>query len=177
MEDQLGVSRSMGDLRLSADTRRRAEMSNGIGGPEHSGTFPPESAGSDHVAPDAGSPYQNTAGSFNSPGTPNVGAGAGAGAEPEPSMRSQDPIYVSSSRGLDLDEGNAVEGAKPRSRFLGKFKRQKKDVADVEDLKDGDEVEGPKFTFASQVRATVFNSWINVLIFAAPAGSMLPPLE
>lgn len=31
----------------------------------------------------------------------------------------------------------------------------------------------PRFTVASQLRATVFNSWINVLIFAAPAGIAL----
>ena len=59
--------------------------------------------------------------------------------------------------------------AKPRSRFLGRFKKQKAE-ADVEDLKREDD-DAPKFTFASQLRATVLNSWINVLIFAAPAGS------
>ena len=32
---------------------------------------------------------------------------------------------------------------------------------------------GPKFTVASQIRATVFNSWINVLIIAAPVGIAL----
>lgn len=30
-----------------------------------------------------------------------------------------------------------------------------------------------KFTFASQLRATVFNSWINILILAAPVGIAL----
>lgn len=87
-------------------------------------------------------------------------------------MRSQDPINVSSSRELDL-EGESGVGAgagKPRSRFLGKFRRQKTE-GDAEEFKDGEDVEGPTFTVASQLRATILNSWINVLIFAAPAGS------
>ncbi|KAJ5102701.1 hypothetical protein N7532_003230 [Penicillium argentinense] len=123
LEDGPGASRSMGDLRLSEDHRRRAEMTNGIGGPD---------------------PYRG---------------------DPEPSMRSQDPINVSSARGLEPD----VEAGKPRSRFL-KFKRSSHEK-EPEEFKEEDDA--PKFTVASQIRATVFNSWINVLIFAAPAGIAL----
>jgi Ca2+:H+ antiporter len=79
---------------------------------------------------------------------------------------------------LDL-EGESGVGAgagKPRSRFLGKFRRQKTE-GDAEEFKDAeDDVEGPTFTVASQLRATILNSWINVLIFAAPAGSRFFPL-
>jgi Ca2+:H+ antiporter len=167
LEEQRGASRSMGDLSTSEDQRRRAEMNNGLSGPEHSDTFPPESAGSDaspssfqHATAAGAKDHQHQ---FSSPEQ-----------GPEPSMRSQDPINVSSSRGLDLEGENGVgAGAgKPRSRFLGKFRRQKAE-GDVEEVKDAEDVEadGPNFTIASQLRATILNSWINVLIFAAPAGS------
>jgi hypothetical protein len=167
LEEQRGASRSMGDLSTSEDQRRRAEMNTGLSGPEHSDTFPPESAGSDaspssfqHATAAGAKDHQHQ---FSSPEQ-----------GPEPSMRSQDPINVSSSRGLDLEGENGVgAGAgKPRSRFLGKFRRQKAE-GDVEEVKDAEDVEadGPNFTIASQLRATILNSWINVLIFAAPAGS------
>lgn len=158
----------MGDLRMSEDARRRLDMNEGLSGPEYSGTFPPDSAGSD-----AG----------QSPSFKNASAAGAAGGEeaqhhqfgtpeqPEPSMRSQDPINVSSSRGLDLEGEIDGQGAKPRSRFLGKFRRQKEDVKGDEEMGEEEDDDVPKFTFASQLRATVFNSWINVLIFAAPAGS------
>ncbi|KAJ5739945.1 hypothetical protein N7533_012729 [Penicillium manginii] len=156
-------------LSTSEDQRRRAEMNNGLSGPEHSDTFPPESAGSDaspssfqHATAAGAKDHQHQ---FSSPEQ-----------GPEPSMRSQDPINVSSSRGLDLEGENGVgAGAgKPRSRFLGKFRRQKAE-GDVEEVKDAEDVEadGPNFTIASQLRATILNSWINVLIFAAPAGIAL----
>ncbi|KAJ5234388.1 uncharacterized protein N7469_003556 [Penicillium citrinum] len=167
LEEQRGASRSMGDLRMSEDHRRRAEMNNGLGGPEYSGTFPPDSAGSEFQPNDNNtpSPFQNSS-TFHSPAVTG-------GAEPEPSMRSQDPINVSSSRGLDLEGADGDGTGKPRSRFLGKFRRQRAQD-DLEELKNvGDEDDVPKFTFASQIRATVFNSWINLLIFAAPAGIAL----
>ncbi|KAJ5987835.1 hypothetical protein N7481_003045 [Penicillium waksmanii] len=170
LEEQRGASRSMGDLSTFEDQRRRAEMNNGLTGPEHSDTFPPESAGSG-VSPSSFQHAATAAGANDHQhqfSTPEQG--------PEPSMRSQDPINVSSSRGLDLEEESGVgAGAvKPRSRFLGKFRRQKTQ-GDAEEFKDGEDVEadGPTFTVASQLRATILNSWINVLIFAAPAGIAL----
>ena len=92
-----------------------------------------------------------------------------AGGNGPPAMESQDPINVSSSRGLDLE--SEIEG-KPRNRkFLDKFRRSSSDEPD--DVKNLDE---PKFTVASQLRATILNSWINILMIAAPVGSMFIPL-
>lgn len=135
-----GQSRSMGDLRLSEDQRRRGGMNRNVGGPEYSGTFPPESAGSD----------QHTNG-------------------PDPSTVSQEPINV--SRDLDLgEETSNSNSAKPRKRKMWKFGRHSDDKAP----EDSKSMTGkPVFTVASQLRATIFNSWINVLIVAAPVGSML----
>ena len=160
----------MGDLHMSEDHRRRAEMNNGLSGPEYSSTFPPDSAGSEIQPNDS---KNNTPSSFQHSSTFDSPAATG-GVEPEPSMRSQDPINVSSSRGLDLEGADGDGTGKPRSRFLGKFRRQKAED-DLEEYKNyGNEDEAPKFTVASQIRATVFNSWINLLIFAAPAGSKFP---
>ena len=46
LEEQAPHSRSMGDLRLSEDRRRRADFNSDLEGPAYAGTFPPESAGS-----------------------------------------------------------------------------------------------------------------------------------
>lgn len=79
---------------------------------------------------------------------------------PDPSMMSQEPINV--SRGME-------EPAKPRNRHAWKFGRS----ASEHEPEDDKSVEAPKFTVASQLRATILNSWINVLILAAPAGIAL----
>lgn len=132
----------MGDLRLSDDQRRRVELNGGVGGPEYSGTFPPESAGSDHVAAES----------------------------IDPSMRSEDPLNgTSTARGLDL-EGEQEAQPRKRKGLFGKLGRS--DVAEEpEDPKSL--ADGPRFTVASQLRATILNSWINLLMLAAPVGSML----
>ncbi|KAJ5432328.1 Vacuolar calcium ion transporter [Penicillium daleae] len=150
LESQAPHSRSMGDLRLSDDQRLRAELNGGLEGPTYAGTFPPESAGS----------Y-----------------------EPAGSNLSQEPINdtadLSTARGLDLEaeiEGNAdANGTQTRQRkgFFGKFGHKKDEEVLSPEPDDEKPTESPKFTVASQIRATIFNSWINVLILAAPAGIAL----
>jgi Ca2+:H+ antiporter len=154
LEDQAPHSRSLGDLRLSQDQRRRAEFNGDLEGPAYSGTFPPESAGS----------Y-----------------------EPAASNLSQEPINdtadKSTVRELDLEaeiEGNGTASvdttgtqARQRKGFFGKFGHKKEQETSVPEPDDEKPLEGPKFTVASQIRATVFNSWINVLIIAAPVGIAL----
>lgn len=79
---------------------------------------------------------------------------------------SPDPINVSSTRGLDLESETGGQTRK-RGKFMPHFGRSSNDT-EPEDVKD---LDGPKFTVASQLRATILNSWINVLIIAAPVGS------
>lgn len=140
LEDGLSHAQTLDNL--SADQQRRQEMSNGITVPEYSNTFPPEFAGSEHET-------------HKSP--------------PEPSMASQDPINVSSVRGVDSETVGSVQARQRKGGILGKFKHRH----------DNDEWEDKKslsnnqsFTLASQLRATILNSWINVLLIAAPVGSM-----
>jgi Ca2+:H+ antiporter len=137
---ETGPTRSLGDL--SEDHRRRQDMNSGLGGPEYSGSFPPEFAGND----------QGTPSTHRSP--------------PEPSMESHDPINV--SRGTDSEAGDAGLPRQRKGGFLGKFRHHDEGV--TEDKKSLSEPQ--KFTLASQLRATILNSWINVLMIAAPVGSM-----
>ena len=85
--------------------------------------------------------------------------------EPQPSTHSCEPINVSNSNDDDANEN------KPRRRrtFLGKFRAHKADTDDSSQSPKS--ISEPKFTVASQIKATVFNSWMNLLILAAPAGS------
>jgi Ca2+:H+ antiporter len=85
---------------------------------------------------------------------------------PEPSMASQDPINVSSVRGTDSETLGSTQTRQRKGGILGKFKHRHDDD-ELEDKKPHQ-----KFTFASQLRATILNSWINVLLIAAPVGSM-----
>ena len=146
LESQL-QSRSVGDLNLSEDQRRRHELNGGLGGPEYAPTFPPGTASSDQFT--AASAERNA---------------------PEPSIASQNPINVSTTRGLDT---GAEDEPKPRKRkgLLGRLGRHSTNEEDPKDSKSM--MEAPKFTLASQLRATILNSWINVLIVAAPVGSMV----
>ena len=66
---------------------------------------------------------------------------------------------------------------KARRRFLGKFRKSKgskeKEGEDGEKKQPwykGKKLEHDPFTLRNQIQRTLFNSWINVLLIAAPAG-------
>ncbi|OQE96442.1 hypothetical protein PENNAL_c0001G08235 [Penicillium nalgiovense] len=142
LEGGLAHSQTLGEL--SADQQRQREMHDGINVPEYSNTFGPEFAGSDHET-------------NKSP--------------PEPSMASQDPINVSSVRGIDTETVGSAQARQRKGGILGKFKHRHDDDDEWEDKKSLSDKQ--TFTFASQLRATVLNSWINVLLIAAPVGIVL----
>ncbi|KAJ5533197.1 hypothetical protein N7494_009749 [Penicillium frequentans] len=136
-------TRSVNDLSLSEDQRRKQDFeTHGLTVPNYANTFPPGTASSDQYT--AASAERN-----------------------EPSIGSQNPINVTSERGLEpeTEEGNGK--TRQRKGVFGHFKRGSTE----EELKDEtEERKPPKFTVASQLRATIFNSWINVLFIAAPVG-------
>ncbi|KAJ9483895.1 hypothetical protein VN97_g9494 [Penicillium thymicola] len=141
LEDGLSHAQTLDDL--SADQQRRQEMNEGITVPEYSNTFPPEFAGGEHET-------------HKSP--------------PEPSMASQDPINVSSMRGVDSETVGSVQARQRKGGILSKFKNRH----DNDEWEDKKSLSSNKsFTFASQLRATILNSWINVLLIAAPVGIAL----
>lgn len=157
LEEQALHTRSMGDLRLLEDRRRRADFNSDLEGPAYSGTFSPEPA--------------KSAGSY----------------EPAASNLSQEPFNdtaeMSTARGAELEaemEGNAngnltAHGTQARQRkgFFSKFGHKTEEERASPEPDDVKPLGGPQFTVASQIRATVFNSWINVLIIAAPVGIAL----
>ncbi|KAJ5972558.1 uncharacterized protein N7479_002476 [Penicillium vulpinum] len=128
---------------LAGDQHRRDEMTDGISVPEYSNTFPLESAGSDHE---------------------------GHKSRPEPSMASQDPINVSSVRRADTETLGSTQARQRKGGILGRFKRRH-DSDEWEDKKSLSD--NQTFTFATQIRATLLNSWVNVLLIAAPVGIIL----
>lgn len=87
---------------------------------------------------------------------------------PQPaSTASQEPINV--SRGPEV---NGEESGHPRMRKGGLFGKLSHQSATNEPGEDLQMSEEPlKFTVGGQLKATVFNSWINVLLVAAPVGS------
>lgn len=83
---------------------------------------------------------------------------------------------TSSNTIVPTNEDNSENKPRVRGKFKGLFKKKKHDESEAEtqDLSPDDE-EKPKtnFTFASQIRATLLNSWINVLLVAVPVGIAL----
>ncbi|KAI9742692.1 MAG: hypothetical protein M1818_003833 [Claussenomyces sp. TS43310] len=59
------------------------------------------------------------------------------------------------------------------ARFRGSKKQQRQRSNTIASQKSQDMPKPKKFTFGNQIRATLFNSWINLLIFAAPVGIAL----
>jgi Ca2+:H+ antiporter len=120
-------------------------MTEGLIGPEHSDTFPPESSGADQVAR-----VDSAEKTF-----------------PAPSTHSNEPINVSGQVGPDEDQMGMPRKRKTfMSGFGGKSVDEETDSNSPKDVPDK-----PKFTAMGQIKATIFNSWINVLLFAAPVGS------
>lgn len=88
---------------------------------------------------------------------------------PVPLTQSESPVNIPRELPFEVDENGRPRNRKERG-FLARFKRSSEEQ-EPDDSKPVEEK--PKFTVASQIRATVFNSWINILIVAAPVGSML----
>ncbi|PKX98463.1 putative sodium/calcium transporter [Aspergillus novofumigatus IBT 16806] len=150
MESGLVPVRTAGEVRMSEERRRRRDMTDGLAGPEHADTFPPESSGTDglHRAESAEK------------------------SEPEPSMRSHEPINVSNQE----EEQDEIPEGKPRKRktFMSGYGSRSEDgdaPSSVEGAKDVPDKQ--KFTAVGQLKATLFNSWMNLLLIAAPVGIAL----
>ncbi|KAL4964656.1 hydrogen/calcium exchanger domain-containing protein [Aspergillus stella-maris] len=89
-------------------------------------------------------------------------AGSMEKAEPEPSMSSRAPINVSGGQPSESD------GPRQRRGISGGKDSEEQDRSVSDETRPK-----PKFTFMGQIKATVFNSWINILLLAAPVGIAL----
>ena len=91
--------------------------------------------------------------------------------------KSQDSGTTESSTVVDSETKSDEKLGKPRRRFTKKFPfvRNPKSEEDEDEVKKSRTRSGlfndkQKFTAASQLRATLFNSWINVLLIFVPIG-------
>ncbi|CAD6579685.1 MAG: hypothetical protein ASARMPRED_009220 [Alectoria sarmentosa] len=92
--------------------------------------------------------------------------------------KSQDSGTTESSTVVDSETKCEEKEGKPRRRFINKFPFVSKSTKE----EDGEEVKKPRtrsglwekdtqtFTAVSQLRATLFNSWVNVLLIFVPIG-------
>jgi Ca2+:H+ antiporter len=147
---------STGNFQSSGERQRRKEFTQGLGGPEASDTFPPESPRTQQSRPI---------------GEPKVSK--------EISEKSRGSTSNEPATGLKTVDDPINTDGQPRQRrtastFTSFFKKDKEDPNTLETTRSWKSGENKqKFTFAGQLKATIFNSWINVLLLAAPAGSML----
>jgi Ca2+:H+ antiporter len=77
--------------------------------------------------------------------------------------------------GGELTGRPPTEEQKARRRFIARFRKKHEQQATIgwageEPPKAKKMLKHKQFTFVSQLRATVFNSWLNVLLLAVPAG-------
>jgi len=72
------------------------------------------------------------------------------------------------------DPGNDNHPRKRKKGFLARFGKKGKDDGKVQGTTTSESKKSKqKFTFAGQLKATLLNSWINVLLIAVPVGIIL----
>jgi len=86
--------------------------------------------------------------------------------ELEPSPHSNEPINV--SQGKDDADGN---GPRQRRGPLAKLMHRNDDDVTLTLMDSKSDQGKQQFTVVGQLKATLFNSWINILLVAAPVGS------
>jgi Ca2+:H+ antiporter len=117
-----------------------------MGGLEHATSLPPSSSSTDHAR--------------------TIDESIEEADAPEKPIRSNEPINVSQEAG-----GANEDKPRQRRKFLGMSRTPSQ---------NDDETEKPvenkqKFTVVGQLKATIFNSWINILLIAVPVGSTRNP--
>ncbi|KAL3467397.1 sodium/calcium transporter [Aspergillus heterothallicus] len=146
LENRLTPIATAGAIAPSEQVKRNREMREGLEGPAHADTFPTRPTTTDTARPDSSLEK----------------------VEPEPSMRSNEPINISNHNCSESDSSG-----KPRKRkgVLGLGSRS--EDGETERSASDAPVDKQKFTFVGQFKATVLNSWINILLVAAPVGIAL----
>ncbi|GAE00201.1 sodium/calcium transporter, putative [Paecilomyces variotii No. 5] len=148
LESGLYPVRTADDVRTSQERRRRADVTGGLSGPHHAESFPAEAESSSADRTRAAA-YSHTDKN-----------GLGQLTESNDQISSSDPVHRDAPG----------EGKPRRRRLFGKSNESEEN----DKLEPSDSQESvpdkQKFTVAGQLKATIFNSWINILLFAAPAG-------
>jgi Ca2+:H+ antiporter len=144
LEDGILHRSTDGTIQSSTELRRLKDLSHGLQTGERADTWPTTSA-------PVPSSSQTQEGSIQEK---HILEPAG----------SQDPINISRSIDGDNTEDGTARRRKPTTTSLSETTRTKS--------VDSGKSAKPVFTVASQLRATILNSWINVLFICVPVGSM-----
>jgi Ca2+:H+ antiporter len=142
--------KSAGDIRSWTERERRRGL--GLGGPPaHPNTFPSKMPGTDQTKQQQQQQPDKIAES-DKPGDSEQSHG-------------HESNEISSST-YQLDEVTLRQRQRKKTLDLSESSYSAKDTASLQPPADQ-----RKFTAIGQLRATLFNSWINLLLVAAPAGS------
>ncbi|KAI9757181.1 MAG: vacuolar membrane-associated protein iml1 [Chaenotheca gracillima] len=128
----------------SSSREHNHEGANMMGGVPHANTMPPSSSPTDSN----GSPR-------------SIGEALEASEQP------------SSKTNLAAQNSSRSGATKRRNRILSKFSKHTSNPDTSEKEAEDSGKTKPRYTFANQIRATLFNSWINVLLICAPIGIII----
>ncbi len=143
---------------------RQAQMGGGIGGKQRYGTAPvSDRSQTKPVREDASESME-----INRTISPEQEESSVDKASPRPLEETKE-----STSGDTIAAEDTTTSDKPRHRkgLKGMFHRKEKEVES--DKSEADAREKPHFTFGNQIKATLFNSWINILLIAGKLRSHL----
>jgi len=146
-DEEAGLRRGVGHsetcLTPTVETDRMKQTEKDYPSPVHANTMPPGSAGT--TGPSSGSRLDHP-GHDSTPGT-------------------SDTVLA--------DDGNDNHPRKRKKGLLARFGKKNKEDEVERTTTAGSKKNKQKFTFVGQLKATLFNSWINILLVAVPVGIAL----
>lgn len=152
--------RSEGDVISPSEHNRRSQLSEGLAPPNHADTMPSQSTTNEEKAEIR--PEDKEAGLMNGDSYPTNGYATHG----EESMEARETREANELAA----ENDGPRKRKGLAKFLPHKKNKKEDELERTSTKGSRKPQ--KFTVGGQLRASLFNSWINVLLIAAPVGSM-----
>lgn len=165
------TNRSESQLTPSIELQRRSQNLEALRQPKHADTMPSSSQHSSGKSPVEGN---SSVKDFSRDPEKSQDSGTTEGSTV---VDSEATVVDADVRGVDTAAEPQVREGKPRRRFTKKFPFVKKEGAGddlvVEKTRTRSTLFGKetqKFTAASQLRATLFNSWINLLLIFVPIG-------
>lgn len=158
------TNRSESELTPSIELQRRSQNQEALQQPKHADTMPSSSQPSSGKSPVESQPSVKD---FSR--------------DPEKSQDSgtteHSTVLDSEATAVDPEAESGVKEGKPRRRITKNFpfvsKTRKEGDADIKKTRTRSSLwrkDDHKYTVASQLRATLFNSWINVLLVFVPVG-------
>lgn len=165
-------NRSESQLTPSIELQRRSQNQETLQQPKHADTMPSSSQHSSGKSPVEGN---SSVKDFSRDPEKSQDSGT---TERSTVVDSEATVVDADARVVDRAADPEVREGKPRRRFTKKFPFVKKERAgddgvDVKKTRTRSTLFGKEtqtFTTASQLRATLFNSWINVLLIFVPIG-------